>query len=208
MAQLNSELKREIKRRAVEAGFKLRGSWYYRKSKYEYFQDLIGFGFNGHSGYKAVSSFIGVQHELVEQYFQTLTNTKQTNPYSLLSVNTGYLSSSLFKEWPYDDFSEIDGVCDEMFEEIMGYGTHFYEQYSHLDRLIKVYETREYEVFNGKKMYINKDVQLYTLPLLYLVNGEKQKGEEFIEVIQKSGEYFIGDFQKEYFANYFQFKPL
>lgn len=207
MAQLISELKREIKQRALEAGFKLRGNWYYRKSKYECFQDLIGFGYNTHSDSRAVNTFVGVQHELVEQYYQILTNTKLTSPYSLLSVNTGYLYSSLFKEWPFYDFSDIDGICEEMFEEIMEYGIPFYEQYSHLNRLIEVYETREYEVFNGKKMYINKDVQLYTLPILYLVNGEKQKGEEFIERIQKSGEYFISDFQKEFFANYCRFKP-
>ena len=94
-----------------------------------------------------------------------------------------------------------------MFEEIMDYGVPFHEQYSHIDRLIDVYETREYEVFNGKKMYINEDLQLYTLPILYLVNGEKQKGEEFIEIIQENKEYFINDFQKEYFANYRLFKP-
>lgn len=128
---------------------------------------------------------------------------KLKSPLWLINVNIGYLRpAQTWTRWFFDDLSQIDDISNEQIDNIKEFGYPFYSEYEDIERMINVYETRVFRVFGGMEVkIITKTQQFTTLPLLYQVIGERNKGIDFMnDMIQKG--YPLYGFTQIFYDNF------
>jgi len=199
------EMKRALTQRALQEGFIKRGYGFLRAGKDCDFQDYLSFGASTYSYGRFVAPGIGVHHILVEQLYTKVTKERLKSPLWLINVNIGYLQPARnYAHWFFDDVSQVDMVCDQMFEEIKEYGLPFYSEYEDIARMIHVYETRIIRGYDGLELkWISNTQQFTILPLLYHIVGETDKGIDFMDRVIKNGAY-MDNFRQSFYDNYFQ----
>ena len=199
MASLIPQFKLELKRRCLEEGFDNKiGSWHYRKGMDVNYHDLLGFGFSTYSTDRSVYVTIAIRHQPIEKLYQVLTNNTQA-PFWLTSHNIGYLEPyGRYRCWYFSDSIEIPSVCEEIITEIKQYAYPFFREYEDIEKLIEVFEGRD-------KFTINYAQRFITLPLLYLYNGQKDKGLDFLASEKANGRIRLGEFEMCFYNKYISY---
>ena len=198
MSSLREEINAALKLRCSAEGFKKKGYCFYRESSNKDFNDLLNFGQYTYSSGRGIDVSVGIRHLVIERLYVHLTDHREGKvilPIPMFMVQMGFLEPEFeFKDWFFKDNYNLDGRMDEIFGEIRHYAYPFYTEFENIDRLIEAYEKRE--------LLIGRDYQFYMLPLLYLVAGRKNKGEDFLNNQLLSG--FVDDFKCKFIERYME----
>lgn len=177
MAQIIPLIKAKIKEMCLLRGYYPK-SHYYVKELNNGFWGLLLITYAADSQGKEVYVNLGIYNNEIDQIHKAIHGNGKTKDLRLLAMpNIGWLfgDNPNHVSWHVRELSEIDEVCDSIFNIIDEIAPAFFERFSDIRSLILLYENYKeqswpivaYEVYR-------------TLPELFLYNNQKDKGLKFI----------------------------
>ena len=114
-------------------------------------------------------------------------------------INTGYLqpmnSSKGWFRLQDKDERQQNIVCDDIIEDLRYYGEAFFNRVSNIESLIGMYEKLE-----------NTEVTFVYTPLLYMINGEKEKGIDYMKLSLEEDWFKNSKEMQRFFRNYISYE--
>lgn len=173
---MKKDIDKEITQRCKELGFK--------KRQYNFYKPLtnssmatLGFGCASfrQRGHFFFNVTVGVFNKDIDELYSKLTGysgAKYMQP--TIGKQLGYLMpENDFYEWDIVDDADNAEKFDSMFSNIQKYGYPYQEKMSNFDNLFEAFYNRDSGILNeGREK---------TLPILYYMKGEKEKGIKFIQ---------------------------
>ena len=173
---MKKDIDKEIAQRCKELGF--------MKRKYNFYKPLtssvwaiLGFGCASfrQPGHFFINVLIGVFNKDVDDIYSKLTGysgLKYMQP--TIGKQLGYLMPvNFFYEWDIVNDADNTEQFDSIFNNIQKYGYPYQEKMSKFDNLFEAFYHRDSGILNeGREK---------TLPILYYMKGEKEKGIKFIQ---------------------------
>ena len=125
-------------------------------------------------GNVSVSVSVGVTYKDVEELYHKLCEVDKSLFTHTIWEQIGYLMPEKFyKEWNFLEGSDNTYVYEDILKCIQTYGFDFYDRMKDFNNLLRAFEIRTPCLLN-----ISRDRRL---PILYYLNGEKEKGLKVIE---------------------------
>ena len=157
-----------LKPRMVELGFRRKNGYWVKTINDELMANVsFGVAHFGVRGYSIVTPVIGIgNHEMNKIINQLLGKKNQYQPNMSFSLWLLDKSKTMRTMWEFVDGCDNTAMLDEMFSNIMMYGTEFWTKMTDPDIF--------YE--NCLRLGDRTDI-----PVLYYMRGEKEKGLQYIE---------------------------
>jgi len=172
-------MKVQIKEMCRQRGFYPCGYHYVKDLKNGY-RGILDITYYAYSDGRAIYVNLGINNNEIDQIHKEIFGIQSNNTKDmmlLLMSNIGYLyqDNPHYVSWYVDDTSDIIEVINTIFGIIDDIYPSFFEQYSNTEALIHAYENH-----NGKPLPIVSDAVYKTLPILYVLNKQEERGLDYI----------------------------
>ena len=169
--------KNQIKERCRLRGFVAKG-YYYAKYIGDRYWGLLSVNYAKYTEGGRISIGLGIYNEDISKIQNALSQSSDAKALPwLLLINIGWLDpvKPHYESWYVDADSDISAVCNSIFDRIDDLAPNFYNNYSSVDSLLRLYEN-----YRAQPWPIPHDTVFRVLPCLYLASHQKQKGLEYI----------------------------
>ena len=196
MAKIQPIIDNYIRTKCVSRGYKILGSGYtfpYRKG----YSAMLVFSGSNYNVCRTETVTLGVCNDEIERLLGILHGQterfKKTIRFSVYKTNIGYcMPECKYRVWNIDENAsreDIEKTCDTIFDELDTYLPIL------LDRMCNLSRIKEYTL---QQNYME---QLLVMPIIYMMEGNKQKGVSLINEIIELGAsdiHYHADFIKNY----------
>ena len=201
MAQIKKMIDPVIKEKCSELGFEKK-KHLYAKSLTDDAWGLLYFSCATYPGYREIGVHVMITFKSVEKLNCLLWNIPFGKwGYWVVSNNIGYLGpEAWYKEWEFKedcDMYDIHRIVNKMFKYIKKYALPFYDKMADIKAVIDLYE-------HNSRLIDRQRGKLTILPLLYLMEGEKQKGVDAINEVVNNG-YRLSNEEQMFIDNYMSY---
>ena len=158
-------------------GFEPKGYYYAKKIANGYW-GLLAFSYATYSACCSIDVSIGVFNETIHKYSKKIWAGSDSKAlFWLILPNIGWLDEKKPHRavWDINDMSDISKVCNNIFDKVDTLSPWFFSTYSNIDILIRTYEN-----YRSQPWPLCHDDAYRVLPLLYLVNNQKDIGLEYL----------------------------
>jgi hypothetical protein len=134
----------------------------------------LNFGIVRHftKGHIYVNVVVGMFYKNIEDLYAKLSGNTNVYFKATTGLQIGYLMpEQSFKEWDFNENIDNTDLFNEIFNCIQKYAFAYYKKMQHIKEFAIQLQDRDKHVLGGIDIY---------LPILYYLNGEKQKGLECI----------------------------
>lgn len=156
---------------------------------------------HGNQGCLEVNPSVGICFEAIERVKYRLLRLdvkKKYIPIPTIGKNLFcIIPSGDYGRWSFSEPHQIQTICDGIINEINTFGHYWYNKYGTLENLKE-----------GLENVDNKDFDLYdkkiNLPVIYLVEGNKQKGIDYINMLSTlNSKAYVEPYEQRFVQNYY-----